>query len=542
MWWALSVFALSMLMGCGGQQRLPPPDDDPVTDPREAQADPEGLTESPQRPATRAEELEALVKHLGTLPPADHAPLIEGLPGDVLQKLLPKLPPAALPWARLRLALLAEHQRKPREARQHLADAVARSAGHPAAARIEQVRARMEAFAAVQRGRLGVVLPLSGPFGAIGKSALPSIKIAAKRAGIKLVIEDTAGKAEQAALAVERLVYEHKVPAIVGPIGALESASAAQVAQRLQVPLMTLTSRADVTRMGSFIFRHRLTPEAQAKTLARYAVKRMGHRRFAILYPDTDHGRAMTRAFWRTVEALGGQIRGAQAYGPNDVDFSDPIKKLIGRYELSIRKKDPRWVKLNRKARDRALHVAPEVDFEALFIPDRGRRLRTLLPYLTYWDIELKTDRDMLASDLRGKYSGKTPQLVQILGASGFGDPKLVERQIEQANNAIFVDGWRPEYSRSTRFARAYETVTGKAPGALAAHAYDAARIMCDELKRAGGRDTIRRRLLALRDYEGVVGTTRFNGNGDAVFGLFVFTVQPEEGVVPRRGDRPAGN
>lgn len=545
---ALALLALALiaaLSACGGAR--PDPSGDPLPpDPGgQGAADEAGIPGDdldPEAPAARpvspqAAELDAFVADLSRQPVDAQADLVEALPGPTLEALIPRLPEGALVWARLRLALLAEHHQRPREARAHLAEAVARSAGHPAAPRIEALRTRLEAQATVAPGRLGVLLPLSGPYGAIGKSALVAIRMAAKRAKIELVIEDTTGDADQAALAVERLVYTHRVPAIVGPVGALESAAAAKAAQRLHIPLMTLTAEEGVTDLGGFIFRHRLTASAQARTLARYAMDRMGLRRFALLYPDTEHGRAMIRAFWRVVEAQGGEIRGAQAYGTHDVDFSVAIKKLIGRHELSVRRTDPRWKKLNRKARDRALHVAPEVDFEALFIPDRGRRLRTLLPYLSYWDIELKTHPDQQARDLRGKYSGKTPQLVQILGGAGFGDPRLVERQIDQAQNAVFVDGWRgrPE----ARFDRAYEAAAGRAPGALAAHAYDATRILIDQVKQGGDRDLIRRRLLALDSFDGLMGETRFNGDGEAIFDLYVYTLHPEHGVVPRRGDRP---
>lgn len=532
---------MASAVGCGGQQHV-----DPVPDPGPQQADPldaeEGQLEETTPEQVQAAELDALLQHLASTPAHQHPELLEGLSGETLEGILHRMPEGARPWALLRLALLADHHREPRKARSHLAAAVALASGHPAAARIEAVRQRLEAQSTVAEKRLGVLLPLSGPFGAIGKSALPAVKIAARAAGVELVVEDTAGKADQAAIAVERLVYTHRVPAIIGPIGSLESEAAARAAQRLRVPLLTLTSEEDITRLGGFIFRHRLTRSAQARTLARYAVQRMGLKRFAILYPDTAHGRAMTQSFWRTVESLGGEIRGAQRYGVHDVDFSTPIKKLIGRHELSIRRRDKKWVKLNRKARDRALQVAPVVDFEALFIPDRGRRLRTLLPYLAYWDIELKTDPEMRASDLRGKYGGRTPQLVNILGGSGFGDPRLVERQVTQAFNAVFVDAWRAENGKGARFVRAYEAATERPPGPLAAHAYDATRILCREVKQGGDRDTMRRRLLAMKRFNGVLGRTRFNGDGDAVFDLFVYTLHPEDGVVPRRGDRPPRN
>ena len=69
------------------------------------------------------------------------------------------------------------------------------------------------------------------------------------------------------------------------------------------------------------------------------------------------------------------------------------------------------------------------------------------------------------------------------------------------------------------KFVNDYKAKYGSTPDALAATAYDAARIMFDAVKRSkslAGPD-IRDALAATKDFPGVTGTVTFNENRDAV-------------------------
>ncbi len=447
---------------------------------------------------------------------------------------LPDLPPtsAAAGWVALRLGRLAAHRRDFREAADLLSRATA-AGGAPAQAARETLD-RLEARERVVPGRIGVLLPLSGPYAPIGKAALTAARMAVDGlSGIELVVGDTAGDADRAPQVLEELVFDKQVAAVLGPVGAIESHAAARAAERLEVPLMALSSRADLTRLGTFVFRHRLTRQAQARTIARHAVEVLGLKTFAILYPDTDYGREMMQGFWQTVVRLGGEIRGAQGYSVNVSDVNEPIKKLVGRHHLEARTADPHWQALNRKSKDRALHVPPVVDFEALFIPDGGQRVRLILPFLAYWDVEVKNDPQLSPLQFAAKYGGDTPQLVQILGASGFTDPRLIRNPPPQALNSVFVDAFWAESDDARPLVDLWMGEFGRPPPALAAHAYDATRLLADAVAGRADRAAVRRALLQSRDRRGIFGRTRVAGDGEVEFDVRVLTLDPAMGVVP---------
>ena len=87
-----------------------------------------------------------------------------------------------------------------------------------------------------------------------GETALP----------VRLIIKDTASDEAQAVQAVRELA-DDGVAAIIGPI--IAAPGAAREAQRLQMPMVTITQKSDVTETGNYIFRHFITPQNQVRTL-----------------------------------------------------------------------------------------------------------------------------------------------------------------------------------------------------------------------------------------------------------------------------------
>ncbi len=537
---------VAVLVACGTApppRAEPGPAPQPADAPATAEAPPVVDSDSPPgEPTTPSAITQGFAARLSALDGAALIDAVAAAPAADLESALEQLDPSApaAAWAALRLGRLAAHRRDFRQASDLLSLATA-AGGEPARAARETLD-RLAARRRVVPGRIGVLLPLSGPYAPIGKAALTAARMAVDgREGIELVIGDTAGDADRAPQVLESLVLEKGVAAVLGPVGAIESHAAARAAERLEVPLMALSSRADLTRLGTFVFRHRLTRQAQARTIGRHAVETLGLRTFAILYPDTDYGREMMQAFWQTVTRLGGEVRGAQGYSVNVNDVNEPIKKLVGRHHLEARTADPHWQALNRKSKDKALHVPPVVDFEALFIPDGGRRVRLILPFLAYWDIEVKNDPQLSPLQFASKYGGDTPQLVQILGGSGFTDPRLIRQPPTQALNSVFVDAFWAESDDARPFVELWSGELGRPPPALAAHAYDATRLLAAAVEGRDDRAAVRRALLQSPAQRGIFGRTRVAGDGEVEFDLRVLTLDPAMGVVPQVADDDDG-
>ncbi len=349
---------------------------------------------------------------------------------------------------------------------------------------------------------IGCILPLSGRNAVYGNQALDAVLLAARvfntsrETRIRILIEDSQSEPAVAGAAVGKLAGAG-VTCILGPLGSQEALEAANEAQRLKIPILTLTQREGITGIGDHVFRNFLTAAMQVRTVVQYAQAELGLRRFAVLYPDDPYGNEMVRLFREEVQRKGGEIRKEKSYKADQTDFGEEILALGGVAPVNPGTEVP-MVILPR----------PTVDFDALFIPDSHDRVAMIVPQLAYYDLTR----------------------IRLLGASGWDSPELLKTDPRQLEGAVFVDGFfaasfRPEVNDFIEnFYMAYE----REPGAMEALVYDAADMTVRVLlqNKGGTRDDFRKSLLQLNRYPGVTGRTSFPSTRDAEKDLFVLMVK----------------
>jgi ABC-type branched-subunit amino acid transport system substrate-binding protein len=325
----------------------------------------------------------------------------------------------------------------------------------------------------VDRYAIGCVLPLSGRYAAAGNRALDAIVLASGlfdpivKTPIKLIIEDSQSQPETARAAVAKLATQDGVICILGPLGADESLDAAREAQRLKVPIITLTQREGITDTGNYVFRSYLTNRVQIVSLVKYAIQEMGLARFAVLYPEDNYGREI-----KSISDLKQRPpAGKEGESPGDED-------------------------------------KPDIGFDALFIPDSPARISMIVPQLAFHNV-------------RG---------VKLLGTSDWDTPDILKAGSELLEEAIFVDAFSPNsfYPEVNDFTDVYYTNYSREPGAAEALAYDAAGLIVKIIREDGikTRDQFRENLLNVRNYRGVTGKTSFSGMRDARKDVFVLTIK----------------
>ncbi len=359
----------------------------------------------------------------------------------------------------------------------------------------------------VDRDAIGFILPMSGRYAAYGKRALDAVVLAAglfdprKRTRAKLVIEDSESDPDASLRAVDRLVEKDGVICLVGPLGVVEAQTAAAEAQRLQVPILAMTSKEGISEIGPFVFRNFLTARMQVRALAGYAVQKLGLSRFAILYPQDAYGQEMVRLFRAEVLRLGGQIRKVKAYDRAKTDFGGEIRFLTGRPV-------PHSIGFGKDQRKEPLPTARPVDFDALFIPDSYERVQMIAPQMAFHDV-------------KG---------VQLLGTNGWNSPDLLKGGAEHLEGAVFVDdyfagGYNPELND---FTDSFYSAFGREPDGMEAIWYDAAAIAVSivENGQAETRDQFRERLAGVTGYPGVTGKTSFSPSRDADKELYLLQVR----------------
>ncbi|MBK9293741.1 MAG: penicillin-binding protein activator [Oligoflexia bacterium] len=364
---------------------------------------------------------------------------------------------------------------------------------------------------------IGVVLPLTGKSSTHGYRVLRGIQLATNLFGssrYKLAIVDSEGNPDIAKKAVDRLVSEDHVIAIIGDVAGKTSQAVAQRAQELGVPCLTLSQKQGLTSLGEFVFRNNVTPDMQMKTLVHQAMTINGHKRFAILFPNDTYGTEYATAFWDYVLLNGGEIVAAQSYAPEETDFREPIQRLVGTFyleedrgkELAIRLNEWKKEQKPKTAREKPPKdlMPPVVDFDALFIPDGPKSLGQISSMLVYNEISNIT----------------------LLGTNLWNSSQTASRAGLFAENILFVDEPSVSASSFKDFASDFQPVFGYAPSASEAQGYDSALIIINALNSAQSRKSMRDAVSSVSKISGAGTLISMGPNREVEKSLFPLTIK----------------
>jgi ABC-type branched-subunit amino acid transport system substrate-binding protein len=176
---------------------------------------------------------------------------------------------------------------------------------------------------------VGVLLPLSGRGREVGRQLLQGMQLAAlDEGGPELVVEDTAGDPSTATTAVDALIGDQRVVAVLGPVESRTTEAAAKSTRRAGVPLLSFSAAEETTSAGDQVFRFLYSPRDELTALVGKARAR-GLSRFVILYPDHGYGRTMERLFDQEVAAAGGVYCEGVAYPPGTKSFVEYVRTIL---------------------------------------------------------------------------------------------------------------------------------------------------------------------------------------------------------------------
>lgn len=443
-----------------------------------------------------------------------------------------------------KLAKIYYHTRQFERSQQMLELMVTRYQDSEYAPRAQDLLTRIERRFKVDPKAIGVVLPLSGRFKQYGERSLAAIKLQfPEGSGYRLVVKDSAGDPTAASKAVEDLVLENHVIAIIGPQFSKPSHSAALKAEELSVPILLLSHREGLPGMGEYVFRTALTVEAQAEALAKVAFEDMGWSRFALLYPNSSYGADFIHAFWDEVDRRKGEIRGVERYENDQTTFSAEVKSLVGRYftyargEYLRRLAELRAQKLPSHRYRTALaelgkNLPPVVDFDAIVIPDSGRRVGLIAPAIAVEDVVLTRNPEMLKT-LRRTLGKDNVHPVTLMGGSTWNSYQTVESCERYCEDSLFVDGyWSDNPDPIVRtFVSKFREATDAEPFLADAQAYDTAGLLRWIFDSANppSRAKLRDLLTEQSSYQGVTGPVRFNEQGEVQKELYRLTIKERE-------------
>ncbi len=333
--------------------------------------------------------------------------------------------------------------------------------------------------------KIGVISIITGQGAGYGEAITNGFKLARDEVNAKgnvridLVIEDSAGKQEQALAAAQKLINSANVVAILGPTLSTEMKVAGPEANASGVPIMgTSTTAAGITQIGKYVFRNSLPESLAIPASIGKAVKKYNIRKVALFYGDDD---VFTKSGF------------------------DTMKQVAQGLKLGI---------LTTETFQRG-----QADFKAQLT-----KIKNLKPDAVFCSA-LYEEGAVILSQAR-----KMGITVPFVGGNGFNSPKVIEIAKGAAEGLIVATPWfadRPD-PKVKAFVQRFEKSYGKKPDQFAAQAYDALYIMADALARAGraDRNALRDALAATRNFNGVLGKFSFSADRDVVMEPVVLAVK----------------
>ncbi|HVG58498.1 MAG TPA: ABC transporter substrate-binding protein [Hyalangium sp.] len=326
---------------------------------------------------------------------------------------------------------------------------------------------------------LGVATALTGGQATFGISTRNGIELAIKEAneaggvkGKKLTtrVYDTQGKPEEAAQAVTRLINQDKVVMILGDVASSNSLAMAEKAQAAGVPMITPSStNPAVTEKGDFIFRVCFIDPFQGFVMAKFARENLKANNVAVLQDNKSaYSIGLTDVFTRKFTEMGGKITAVESYSQGDTDYRAQL--------TAIKKTQP----------------------EAIYVPG----------YYSEVGVIARQARELGLK-------------VPLLGGDGWDSEKLYELGGSAIQGSYFSNHYSPDNPdpRIQKFVSDYKAAYGGVPDALAALAYDAAKVAVEALKNAPDTSgpALKAAIAQTKNFPGVAGAVTLDDKRNAV-------------------------
>ncbi|WP_254047035.1 ABC transporter substrate-binding protein [Pusillimonas sp. T2] len=182
--------------------------------------------------------------------------------------------------------------------------------------------------------KIGLVLPLTGPFSSIGKQAELGARLylsehADKVAGkkVEVILKDDTSVTDVSRRLTQDLVVNDKVDALAGFLVTPAALAAAAVATKAKVPMVTMNgASSSVTRASPFVLRSSFTVAQAAVGVAEWAPKN-GITKVVTLVSDYAPGADAEKYFSERFTAAGGQVLEKLRVPLQSPDFAPFLQK-----------------------------------------------------------------------------------------------------------------------------------------------------------------------------------------------------------------------
>lgn len=324
--------------------------------------------------------------------------------------------------------------------------------------------------------KIGVISYLSGPGAAYGEAITNGLNLALDEINekgdvkIELVVEDSAGKQDQALTVGQKLMSSDDILAIIGPTLSTEMNVVGPEADINGIPIIgTSTTAAGIPQIGDYVFRNSIPESLAIPAALEKAVDKYGVKKVAILYGNDD---LFTQSGFDTMKKVAEEMKleivTIETFQKGQSDYNAQLTKI--------------------KDLNPDLILASALYNEGAVIMDQARKMGIDVPFV---------------------------------GGNGFNSPEVISIAGKASEGLIVATPWfgeKPD-QKVQDFVKKYEEKYSKKPDQFAAQAYDALYIVAEALKNAGesDRDALRDSLAEIKDLDGILGKFSFDKDGDVL-------------------------
>ena len=289
-----------------------------------------------------------------------------------------------------------------------------------------------------------------------------------RKKSVVIVREDVQSAVpEKSVEAVQKLINQRDVVAIIGPQYSIDAIPSGEIAERSRIPLISpISTNPRTTLNRKYVFRMGFLDDFQGRVAARFIQNDLGLERFSVLYNLADpYSRGIAGVFKNTVVESGkGAILAFESYTTDETDLTPQL--------ASIRDARPDVLYLPNISQEteRIATKAREMGIDALFMGGDG------------WDrTAFSKMQEFQGAYMTAHYSA----------------------EIQTLENRAFVSEYESRY--------------GIVPGDTAALTYDAFNMVLEVIRGQGKADpaSIRDGLYSMGPFTGVAGKIDFIDTGD---------------------------
>ncbi len=321
--------------------------------------------------------------------------------------------------------------------------------------------------------KIGVTIPISGGAKSYGQSVRWAVDLALEEINkegekIKLIYEDTQADIKTGLNAIQKLISQDKVDAIIGdPISGISLAMAPIIEENKIVMIAPGSAVPELTKAGKYIFRLKLGADVDSSEMARISYNNLGFRNVDLIYINNDYGVGVKESFTDEFNKLGGNVVREESFFEKTTDFRTLLTKI---------KND---------------------DVDLIVIASFAQELGIFLKQKLELGIE-----------------------IPVFTHRGGVNPEMMRIAEESSNGLIFLEEFDIDDPREEvqEFVKNFENKYNEKPELFAAMGFDALNIFSEAFDECSvNSECVKNYLFNLKDYKGVSGIINFDEFGNVL-------------------------